>query len=107
LYCHVIGALSPWFMLAANMGVDLLLLLQLWFDGPTALLALVAIGVLCVLPCQLGMYSTFKIVFCKKNSFKTKKRMICYLSSSHPLSTPSDIKSELLTPATLHDDIFL
>jgi len=32
-----VSALSPWFMLATTMGVDLLLLVELWFDGLVAL----------------------------------------------------------------------
>jgi len=56
-------------MFAATIGVDLLLL-QLWFNGPVVLIALVAIGVLCVFPCQFSMFSTFKFVFCKRKFIK-------------------------------------
>ncbi|QCD86160.1 hypothetical protein DEO72_LG3g681 [Vigna unguiculata] len=49
----VVGALSRWFMFAATMGVDLLLLVELWFDGPATLLTPLPVGVLCVCPYQL------------------------------------------------------
>jgi len=52
----VVGGLFAWFMFAATMGVNLLLLVELWFDGPTTLVAPLTVGVLCVCPCQLGMY---------------------------------------------------
>jgi len=51
----VVGALCRWFMFAATMGVDLLLLVELWFDGPATLLTPLPVGVLCVCPYQLGM----------------------------------------------------
>jgi len=51
----VVGALSPWFMLSTTRGVDLLLLVELWFDVPAMLLATLPVGVLCVCPWQLGM----------------------------------------------------
>ena len=65
LLVRVVGALSPWFTFAATMGVDLVLL-QVWFDGLTAVVALVAVRVHCVFPCQFSMFSTFIFVFCKR-----------------------------------------
>ena len=58
----VVDGLSPWFMFATTMGADLLLLVELWLDGPTALVAPLTVGVLCVCPCQLGMYNRFRFV---------------------------------------------
>jgi len=52
----VVGGLSPWFTLAATLGVDLFLLLQVWLDGPVALLAPLTVGVLCVCPYELSMF---------------------------------------------------
>jgi len=68
-FSRVVGALSPWFTFATNMGVDLVLL-QVWFDGPLALVAPVAVRVRCVFPCQFSMFSTFKFVFCKRKIIK-------------------------------------
>jgi len=65
----VVGALSPWFTFVATMGVDLVLL-EVWFDGLTALVALVAVRVRCVFPCQFSMFSTFRFVFCKRKIIK-------------------------------------
>jgi len=45
------------------MGVNLLLLVELWFDGPTTLVAPLTVGVLCVCPCQLGMYYRLWFVY--------------------------------------------
>jgi len=49
----VVCALSPWLMAAATRGVDLVLLVELWFDVPVVLLA--ALPVVCICPCQFGM----------------------------------------------------
>jgi len=51
----MVSALSPWFMFAATRGVDLILLMELWFDVLAALLAALQVVVLCICPCQLGM----------------------------------------------------
>ena len=69
LLVRVVGALSPWFTFTATMGVDLVLL-HVWFDGPAALVALVAVRVRCVFPCQFNMFSTFRFVFCKRKFIK-------------------------------------
>jgi len=34
-----VGALSPWILLAATVAMDLLLLVELWLDGPAPLVA--------------------------------------------------------------------
>jgi len=57
----VVGGLYPWLTFATTLGVDLLLLLQLWLDGPIALLVALTVGVPCVCPCELGMY--YKLIF--------------------------------------------
>jgi len=51
----LVGALSPWFMFAATRGVDLVLLVELWFHVLVALLAALLVAVLCICPNQLGM----------------------------------------------------
>jgi len=58
----VVGGLSPWFTFAATLGMNLLLLLQFWLDGPAALLATLTDGVSCVCPCELGMYYSLRFV---------------------------------------------
>jgi len=56
-------------MFAATMGVDLVLL-QVWIDGPTTLVAAVVVRVRCVFPYQFNMFSTFRFVFCKRKIIK-------------------------------------
>ena len=57
----------------ATMGADLLLV-ELWLDGPTALVAPLIVGVLCVCPCQLGMYNRFRFV-CFEQTKKLNKQI--------------------------------
>jgi len=56
LLVWVVGGLSPWFTFAAILSLDLLLLLQLWVDGPAALLGALTLGVPCDCACELGMF---------------------------------------------------